>query len=84
MMDMSRQSVPVYLHPSRIDQDIDDLRRLIHYVEMKAYGAARRARAASTSTSATAEALLRKLRAAYNDAMRLRQTAMASSPNWAL
>jgi hypothetical protein len=84
MMDLSRQSMPMYLHPTHIDQDIADLKRLIQYLEMQAYGAARKARAASSSTTATAETLLRKLRAAYSDATRLRRTAMASDPLWAL
>ena len=77
--------MPVYVPPAKIDQDIADLRRLIHYVELKGYGAARRARAAGNSAaSATAEALLRKLRAALNDATHLRQTAVASGPRWAV
>ena len=84
MMDTSRQTMPMYLHPMHIDQDIADLKRLINYVELRAYEAARRARAASNSTSATAEMLLRKLRAAYNNATRLRHTAIASAPQSAL
>jgi len=85
MMDTSRQTVPMYLHPAHIDQDIADLKRLIHYVELRGYDAARRARAIGNSAKvATADMLLRKLRGALNDAMRLRQTAMRSGPQWAV
>jgi hypothetical protein len=67
-----------------IDEDIADLQRLIHYVELRAYGAARRA-SRSPSPAATAESLLRKLRHALQEARQLREMAYASGqPDWAI
>ena len=73
------------LSPARIDQDIADLQRLIHFVELRAYETARRARAAgSNGRAATAELLLRKLRHALQEAAQLREAAQSSRrTNWA-
>ena len=72
-----------------IDQDIADLKRLIHYVELRTYRAARRQAmsTAAANTTATAEALLRKLRHALLEADQLRRTAIESQAqraNWAI
>jgi hypothetical protein len=77
------------LSRTAIDQDIADLQRLIHYVELRTYRAARRQAlsAVAANTTATAEALLRKLRHALHDADQLRRTAIESQAqraNWAV